>query len=128
MRRSSLIAIPVLLFATAATAETTIILDKARPQPLSPRVEPVRMQVQLNFFVPGRVDLSEEGAKAHENARRVVYEIASRECAILRDVIASECQLDSVNVSVNVNNRMMAQQTIEGLTISANLGFRIVPK
>jgi hypothetical protein len=87
------------------------------------RGDQVRVQVGVNFFVPGPTNESEEAAKIRDRARRAVYEMAGRECALLQDTIAAECRLESVNVSIN---RQSGQ--VEGFTVSGQLGFRITRK
>jgi hypothetical protein len=80
--------------------------------------------VGVNMFVP-LTDGGEQAIKAQEDARRLVYDLAARECAILRDVLASECRLESINV--NVQRNQFGQQK-DGLNVNGNVGFRIVPK
>jgi hypothetical protein len=86
--------------------------------------EQVRVSVGINMFVPV-TDGGEQAIKAQEDARRVVYELAARECAVLRDALASECHLESINV--NVQRNQFGQQR-DGLNVNGNVGFRIVPK
>jgi hypothetical protein len=108
--------------AVAAHAETTIVVNP-KDRPTMPGAEQVRVSVGINMFVP-LTDGSEQ-AKAQEDARRVVYDLAARECAILRDVLASECHLESINV--NVQRNQFGQQK-DGLNVNGNVGFRIAPK
>jgi hypothetical protein len=88
------------------------------------RGEQVRVQVNVNFFVPGRSDDSEASQRAQERARRVVYEMAARECGLLRDVIASDCRIENINVNIN---RHSGQQP-EGFQAGGNFSFRITMK
>ena len=82
------------------------------------------------MFVPAPNDGSEQALKAQEGGRRMIYEIAAHECAILRDVLASECRLESLNLNVQrvPANQFGGQQRVEGFNLNGNLGFRIVPK
>jgi hypothetical protein len=107
----------------AAPAETTIVLNP-KDRPMMPGAEQVRVSVGVNMFVP-LTDGGEQAIKAQEDARRLVYDLAARECAILRDVLASECRLESINV--NVQRNQFGQQK-DGLNVNGNVGFRIVPK
>jgi hypothetical protein len=84
----------------------------------------VRIQVGINFFLPGPTNDGEEATKIRDRARRTVYEMAGRECALLQDTIAAECRLDSVTVNVN---RQMGQQG-EGFQASGQLGFQVTLK
>lgn len=93
------------------------------PGPIEGRKDPVRVQVGVNFFVPGPTNESEEASKIRERARRAVYEMAGRECGLLMDTIAAECRLESVNVNLN---RQGGQ--VEGFNVSGQLGFRIMLK
>jgi glutamine amidotransferase PdxT len=56
---------------------------------------------------------------------RTSVTISARECAVLRDALASECHLESINV--NVQRNQFGQQR-DGLNVNGNVGFRIVPK
>ena len=105
----------------AAPAETTIVLN---PKPMMVGAEQVRVSVGINMFVP-MTDGGDQAIKAQEDARRLVYDLAARECAILRDVLASECRLELINV--NVQRNQFGQQK-GGLNVNGNVGFRIVPK
>jgi len=60
----------------------------------------------------------------------MIYELAGRECAILLDVLASECRIESVNVNVQRSpaNQFGGQQRAEGFNLNGNIVFRIVPK
>ena len=60
----------------------------------------VRVQLGINFFLPGPTNDGEEAAKIRDRARRSIYEMAGRECGVLLDTIASECRLDSVTVNL----------------------------
>jgi glutamine amidotransferase PdxT len=107
----------------AADAETPIVLNP-KDRVMMPGAEQVRVSVGVNMFVP-LTDGGEQAIKAQEDARRLVYDLAARECAILRDVLASECRLESINV--NVQRNQFGQQK-DGLNVNGNVGFRIVPK
>jgi len=112
---------------TAAYAQTIVVKPAERPPVPEPQI---RISVAVNRFVPTADDNSEQALKAQEDARRKIYELAGHECALLRDVLANECWLDSVNVNVQ---RVAAvpnwnQQQREGFNLSGNIGFRITPK
>ena len=113
-------------FAPAAGQEANpMVRERMTVAPGQPdrRGDQVRVQVGVNFFVPGPTNDSEEAAKIRDRARRAVYEMAGRECALLEDTIAAECRLESVNVTIN---RQSGQ--VEGFTVSGQLGFRITRK
>ena len=83
------------------------------------------MSVGVNVFIP-LTEGGDQSAKAQEDARRMVYGLADLECAILREVLASECHLESINVNVQRNPAFGQQK--DGLNVNGNVGFRIVPK
>ena len=86
---------------------------------------PVRVQTSINFFVAGPSGDSEEAQKLRERARRAVYEMAAHECDVLREVLARDCRMESVNT--NVNRQFGSQQT-EGFNISGTMAFQITLK
>ncbi|CCE08333.1 conserved exported hypothetical protein [Bradyrhizobium sp. STM 3843] len=65
------------------------------------REEPIRIQVSVNLLFPGPAGESEEAVKLRERARRSVYEMAAGECALVEQVLAKTCRLESVSVSLN---------------------------
>lgn len=85
----------------------------------------VRVQVNMNLFVPGAFGLSDELLKAQEQARRVLYESAGRECELLKSILANECRLQSLNVNINHSH---GSPQHEGFTISGNFGYKVTLK
>jgi hypothetical protein len=78
-----------------------ILIAPSQSSPLSqPDRRLVRVQVGINFFMPGPTGDGEEATKVRERARLAVYEMAGRECGLLQDIIAAECRLESVTVNV----------------------------
>lgn len=86
---------------------------------LNPRE--VRVQVSVNYAVPGPFGDGEEAVKAQELARRALYGIAERECTVLKETIATECRLESMNVNVN-RQRHIQQDTI---IVGSSMTFRV---
>lgn len=129
MPRVYLLPALVAAFATAASAQTIEIRPNQQPS-LAPAVEQVRLSLGINVFVPAPNDDSEQSLKAQEAGRRMIYQLAAHECAVLREVLASECRLESLNVNVQrvPGNQFGGQQKVEGFTVNGNVGFRIVPK
>ena len=128
LAKSLLLPVTIAAFATAASAQTITVRtgDSSMPSPI---VEQARIALNISTFVPSPNDNSEQTKKAEEDARRTVYDLASHECAILRDALAGDCRLESVNVNIqrNAPNQNFGQR-VEGFNVNANLGFRIVPK
>ena len=89
----------------------------------------VRVQLGINFFLPGPTNDGEEAAKIRDRARRSIYEMAGRECGVLLDTIASECRLDSVTVNLTRQTQQMPQMgQVEGFAVNGQLGFQITHK
>ena len=93
----------------------------------SPRQE-VRVQSNFNFFIPGPTGEGEEAQKLRERARRIVYEMAAHECDLLREVLASECRLESVNDNINIININRQFQQQEGFNVNGSMSFQILLK
>jgi hypothetical protein len=56
----------------------------------------VRVQSSINFFLPGPTGDSDEAAALRDRAKPIVYEMAGKECDVLREVLAKDCRLESV--------------------------------
>jgi hypothetical protein len=89
----------------------------------------IRVQVGINFFLPGPTSDGEEATKIRDRARRTIYEMAGRECGVLQDTIANECRLDSVTVNLTRQTQQMPQVgQVEGFAVNGQLGFQITLK
>jgi hypothetical protein len=84
----------------------------------------VRVQSSVNFFVAGPTGDSEEAQKLRDRARRTVYEMAARECDLLREVLAKDCRMESVTSNIN---RQFGQQQ-EGFSVNGAMNFQITVK
>jgi hypothetical protein len=130
MLRRVLLPIVFTAFATAVAAQTIVINPNKPPMPPGPVAQPVRISVGVNAFVPAPAGDSEQALKAQENGRRLVYQLAANECALLREVLASDCRLESININVQ---RLSAAQNyverkVEGYNINGSINYQIVPK
>jgi hypothetical protein len=85
----------------------------------------IRVTTTVNLFVPGPTGEGEEAQKARDNARRMMYETAAHECDLLRDTMAKECRLESVNVNLG---RQFGVQQPEGYSVNGTMNFQITPK
>jgi hypothetical protein len=85
----------------------------------------VRVQANVSFFVTGATGDSEEAQKAREKAQRTVYQMAARECDLLREVLAKDCRMESINSNVG---RQFGQQQQEGYTVTGSMSFQITLK
>jgi hypothetical protein len=128
MLRLYLLPLVIGALATTATAQTIVVNPRQSMAPVS--TEQVRVTVNLNTFVAAPTDSSEEAVKAQEAGRRLVYGLAAHECAVLLELFAADCRLESVNVNVQraPGNQFAAQQRAEGFNVNGSVGFRIAPK
>jgi hypothetical protein len=85
----------------------------------------VRIQSTINFFVAGPTGESEEAQKLRDRARRAVYEMAARECDLLREVIAKDCRMEQVSNNIN---KQYGNQQQEGFTVTGSMNFQITLK
>ena len=116
----------MLLLVAPATAQSPgqrIILESGA----SPRQEGlVRVQSSINFFVAGPTGDGEEAQKLRDRARRTIYEMAAHECDLLREVLAKDCRMESVNS--NISRQQYGQQQQEGFSVNGSMSFQITIK
>ncbi|HZD89190.1 MAG TPA: hypothetical protein VE224_03765, partial [Pseudolabrys sp.] len=117
------LAIPLLVLATAASAADRIVIEHGVTAPGSR--SQVYINVNMTFVVQAPTDDSEASVKAQGRARRLMYESAGKECENLRATTARDCRLQSINVSVN---RSYGQQATQGFNASGNFGFEVTLK
>jgi hypothetical protein len=84
----------------------------------------VRVQASVNLFIPGPTGDGEDAAKIRDRARRVIYEMAGRECDLLREVLARECRLEGINTNLNRQNG----QPTEGYAVNGSMSLQIILK
>jgi hypothetical protein len=117
--RNAIVASVTLLLAAPAVAETVGQASGQRQE------SSVRIQTTFNFFVAGPSGEGEEAQKLRDKARRIVYEMAARECDLLREVLAKDCRMESVSSNVG---RQYGQQQPEGYTVNGSVNFQITLK
>jgi hypothetical protein len=111
-----------------------LVRERIMVQALQPQGDrrTVRVQLGINFFLPGPTNDSDEAAKIRDRARRTVYDMAGRECGVLLDTIAAECRLESITLNLNRQVTPMGQMgqmgQAEGFMANGQLGFQITPK
>ena len=109
----------IALLAGPASAQTA-------GQPTTLRQDaPVRIQSSINFFMLGPTGEGEESQRLRDKARRTVYEMAARECDVVREVLARECRLESVNVNIG---RQYGSQQPEGYTVNGSMSLQVFLK
>ena len=110
---------------TGAGAQTITI---QRPAPLDPNAGPIRVQISVNFFVPGPANESEQSSALRDRASRTIYDMAVRECEVLREKLADDCRLENVSVNFNRQQQQFGGQTTEGFQVGGTLAYRISQK
>ncbi len=111
------------VFAGAAT-----LLSPAPAAAQMPRqFDVIRIQNNINFFVPGPAGDNAEAQKSQDAARRSIYEMAAHECDVLREIFARDCRLESVNVNIGTN-RQFGQQQPEGYSVNGTMSYQVTPK
>jgi hypothetical protein len=129
MLRSFASAMLFAAFATAASAQTPVVAPAARSN-MPASGQQVRITVAVSAFVPAPTNDSDQSLKAQESGRRKVYQLAARECGILRAILASDCRLESININVQPvsANSNFGRSQVEGFNINGNVFFSIVTK
>jgi len=105
-----------------------LVIAPATAQSLGQQGNPVRVQNSISFFVATPSDNDEEIQKLRERADRTIYEMAARQCDLLRQTLAKDCRLESVNTNINGRQSFRPQQQPEGFTVNASMSFQITLK
>jgi hypothetical protein len=108
--------------ATAQTPGQRIVLEQLGSQRQEGQV---RVQSNINFFVAGPTADGEDAQKLRDKAQRAVYEMAARQCDLLREVLAKDCRMESVSSNIG---RQFGQQQQEGYTVNGSMSFQITLK
>ena len=116
----------LLLLAAPSLAQAQVPRTVIMEQAAGSRQEGwVRIQNTISYFVAGPTGENEEAQKLRDRARRTIYEIAARECDLLREILAKECRIESVSTNMS---RQYGQQQPEGFTINGSMNFQITLK
>jgi hypothetical protein len=110
-----------------ASGAQTVTIQRA-PGPVYPNAGVIRVQIGVNFFVPGPTNESEQATALRDRASRTVYEMAARQCEVLRERLADDCRLENVNVNINRQQQQIAGQQVKGFQVGGTLGYRITQK
>jgi hypothetical protein len=125
-RKVLLLAIVAMLIGDSAVAQSTgqrIVIERGAAPPAR-QEGMVRVQMSIQLFLPGPTDDSDEADKQRERARRALYNLASKECDVMRDVIARDCRLESININLNRQSSVQMQ----GYFVNGSMGFQITLK
>jgi hypothetical protein len=127
MKSRIFFAVPIsallIVSAAAQTPMQRVAVDTASPP--QRQDAPVRVQTTINLFMPGPTGDTEEGTKLRDRARAIIYDAASRECDLLRQNLAKDCRLESLNSNIN---KQFGQVQLEGFSISGTMSFQITLK
>jgi hypothetical protein len=127
--KSAIVASVTLLLAFPAIAQTGQRISVEQLNAGSRQENMVRVQNNISFFLAGPTGDGEEAEKLREKSQRAVYEMAAHECDLLRDVLAKDCRVESVNVNLNANGgRQFGQQQQEGLNVNGSMSLQITLK
>ena len=125
--RYAFVAAAALLLAFPVAAQQRVIVEQGGNAQRQENM--VRVQNNISFFVAGPTGDGDEGQKLREKAQRSVYEMAAHECDLLRDILAKDCRMESVNVNVNANGgRQFGQQQQDGYSVNGSMSLQITLK
>jgi hypothetical protein len=109
--------------AVAQTPGQRIIVEQSGSLPRQEGT--VRVQTSINFFVAGPTGEGEDAQKLRDRAQRAVYEMAARECDLLREVLAKDCRMESLTLNVG---RQFGQQQQDGYNVNGSMSYQITLK
>ena len=124
--KNAIVVSVALLLASPVVAQNRIIVEQGNNPPRQENM--VRVQNNISFFLTGPTGDGDEAQKLRDKAQRSVYEMAGRQCDLLREILAKDCRMESVNVNVNANNRQFNQQQAEGLNVNGTMSLQITLK
>jgi hypothetical protein len=88
-----------------------------------------RITLSTNRFVQSPSDNSDQASKSEADGRRMIYDLAGHECGILRDTIASDCHIESININIlRLPPNPNSASRPDGFNVNASIVLRIVPK
>jgi hypothetical protein len=124
--KNAIVVSVALLLASPVVAQNRIIVEQGNNPPRQENM--VRVQNNISFFLTGPTGDGDEAQKLRDKAQRSVYEMAGRQCDLLREILAKDCRMESVNVNVNANNRQFNPQQPEGLNVNGTMSLQITLK
>ena len=124
--KNALVVSVAVFLASPVVAQNRIIVEQGNKAPRQENM--VRVQNNISFFIARPTGDGDEAQKLRDKAQRSVYEMAGRQCDLLREILAKDCRMESVNVNVNANNRQFNQQQTEGLNVNGTMSLQITLK
>lgn len=88
----------------------------------------IRISVNTNSSQPITTAQSSSVAQMQVDARKNVYELAGQECKLLLATIASECTLESLNVTSMEQSQYVRGESSPMLVTNSTASYRIRPK
>jgi len=88
----------------------------------------VRVQTSINVFMSGPSGEGEAAEQLRERARRMIYQIASRECGVLEEVLARTCRLEAINVNLSRQMGQVAGGMSEGYMVAGSMTMIVTLK
>jgi hypothetical protein len=119
--------VAIVLGASAVTEATGQGVVVERPRPSARPEGMVRVQLSIQMFIAGPTDESQEAEQHRERARRALYELAGKECDLMRAVMAQDCRLESVNVNLNRQHNPQVPQ-MQGYQVGGSMTYQITLK
>ena len=125
--KNALVMSAALLLVSPVVAQQRVIVEQGNNPPRQENM--VRVQNNITFFIAGPTGDGDEAQKLRDKAQRSVYEMAGRQCDLLREILAKDCRMESVNVNVNANGgRQFGQQQQEGYSVNGSMSLQITLK
>lgn len=121
----TLAALAALTLGAAAQDVNPLVRERIGVSPTETRGQQVRVQTNINLFMPGPSGEGDAATQLRDRARRAIYEMAARECGLVEDVMAKTCRLEAINVNIN---RQVGSGMGEGYMVGGNITMMITLK
>jgi hypothetical protein len=89
------------------------------------RNQQVRVQSSVNMFMPAPTGDGDAAEQWRDRARKMVYQMAARECGMLEEVLAKTCRLEAINVSLQ---RQPGMGVGDGYMVGGNFTMMVTLK
>jgi hypothetical protein len=111
--------------ACAASAQTITIQTGDRSAE-GAKISTLRVQTTTNLSLPAvNLQNPDEQRTQQEAARRAIYDMANRECRLLREVFGTDCRIVTMNVSSNAQLRQGGGTEL--VTANGNVTYELFP-
>jgi hypothetical protein len=131
MQKIFMLALAPLLAAMPAKAQAQNPPVQVFP-PATPALPKGEARVTVNYNTSEKLPADVDAATllvTQSRAHRAIYEIAAQECKMLLETIASECHVETINITANVQQRPAGSGVAEPtLYTNGSSAFRIKTK